>query len=176
MLYRENFGLYHHRALTDDLCATRSFEVLRRASQACHDLLMSDRRTRAEPLLQLSLFCDAGALMRDLYDLAPDPVLLDRSVRCWQACVQYFHDPSEFPSLALLNVGPRLDLVVMNLAAARMKRFQLNHLGEDLNDAIQHFTFAVLVTLPDSPLLPSRLAALRRVGPSRRRRVSRTWH
>ena len=48
----------------------------------------------------------------------------------------------------------------MNLAAARMKRFQLNHLGEDLNDAIQHFTFAVLVTLPDSPLLPSRLAAL----------------
>jgi|CXWL01.1.fsa_nt_gi CHAT domain-containing protein len=132
------------------------------AHAAHNDILMSDMRMRAEPSLQLALFCDAGVIMRDLYNLASDPVLLDRQIRCWQACLQLFRDPSVFPSSSLLNLAPRLDLVVVHLAAALTTRFHQHHKKSDLDESVQQSTAAVVITLPDAPVLSARLAGLGR--------------
>jgi tetratricopeptide (TPR) repeat protein len=138
----------------------RERERLADAVAAWHEILSSDRRMRADPAAQLSFFADAGVLMRELVAVDPDPVVVDRAIRCWQAAFNVFRDPAVSPSLCLVNVGPRLDLIARNLGRARLARQRESGRADELEAAIRELEGAAIVTHPEAPSFPIRLTEI----------------
>jgi hypothetical protein len=139
---------------------SRDEDDLREAVESWHAILMSDRRWRAEPFLQLSFFNDAGTVMRDLLLLGFDPLLAERVAECWKAAVQAFEDPDVVPSAWVASLAPRLDLALQNLADVLLQRHERMQQPKDLQLAIRYLEATVTITAPESPILPSYLGQL----------------